>query len=1096
MFPCYCVSSACNGALQKRSTRNYHLQVDRKHKSLQGLSLRVPTASSSSQTPISAPIPAVTPQHQQPSHGTSQPTTYAPQPTTHAFQPPTHVDYHTLSYVGDSLPEGTPAEHWGHEHTDEVVHEQGVDLSHANDDIGETWEDTDEESEGCVRPEIRPMGDTMAPGLRTTPAPNGQVIFTDVGDPATPNENFPDPFEVNATNSQAADSAPRIDGPIFLLYLLVSWLHTHFHLPFLACNTILTVFVHVVRAFGTILPPGLYIYTTLGSVLPRMGIEPKFDILPVCPNCLEVYPSTTPPDTICSCCASPLFRSRHSLNRRASSTTETHRPSLQFPTKSIESQLRDILAVPGMEEVLEGWRSKHRTAGVLTDIFDGDVCKTLPAPDGSTFFANPLPPGVEELRIGLTLGVDWFSYLRSLISPSHSSCPMSFVIANLPHFLKYRTANVMLVGIMPGPKEQNPDQIQRFMRVFVNELIRLWRHGFIVNTSKHPNGILVRVALLCVICDKPAAHKLGGFGSHSHTFFCTRCWIRQSEKNTSAAFQAHAFPPRTHAEQKQYAEEYQQYTTQATRDDHVKQYATRWSELLRLPYFDICRMIIVDPMHNLLLGLVKTHFYHIWIQQKVLRKTRELRRFHDLLAKLQIPSYLGRLPSLMGVPAGGSLTADQWLVAATIVCPIIIPQIWEEYCTGDREAIRLRRIGAIKEAIKRRKEVQAAARKARHDAASEAAPRRPQRKRKRTERAQYVQAELPEDDPEDAAQPDAGAIEEEHDIFVDINCEDEDVPQDPNLHPDDPAHFGMLTKALRLLLGHEIRLSEAEEADALLRGYGLELLELYGPEVIRPNHHYATHVLECVRDFGPLHEFWTFLYERINKVLKSYKTSNHAGGELETSFFREFHRTVQLSRVMAAAYSHGNSQTRDSVAAMYRATSDDRGTVQALAREVDEATEDGGLAFCLSQKVTESAMTDTLYAKVFFYLRERLHLRRRFYAQNRTKNTANSFVMVDSSLPSASVGELLDIITLKQVRLGAVYHFGHIRWLVPAVVPGLESTFWATCDSSTRIWIAGAYNNNDHTLIPLSKLRKHFLHNASGSSRSRMDILTGSCALN
>lgn len=116
-------------------------------------------------------------------------------------------------------------------------------------------------------------------------------------------------------------------------------------------------------------------------------------------------------------------------------------------------------------------------------------------------------------------------------------------------------------------------------------------------------------------------------------------------------------------------------------------------------------------------------------------------------------------------------------------------------------------------------------------------------------------------------------------------------------------------------------------------------------------------------------------------------------------------------------------------------------------------------------------MTDTLYAKVFLYLREQLHLRvrshispgpeppllahafffdyavvcqRRFYAQNCTKNTANSFVMVDSLLPSASVGELLDIITLKQVRLGAVYHFGHIRWLVPAVVPGLESTFWAT----------------------------------------------------
>lgn len=91
---------------------------------------------------------------------------------------------------------------------------------------------------------------------------------------------------------------------------------------------------------------------------------------------------------------------------------------------------------------------------------------------------------------------------------------------------------------MPGPKEQNPDQVQRFLRIFVNELLQLWQHGFIATTPKHPEGILVRVILVCVACDKPAAHKVGGFGSHSHTFFCTRCWIQQSEKATAAAFQA------------------------------------------------------------------------------------------------------------------------------------------------------------------------------------------------------------------------------------------------------------------------------------------------------------------------------------------------------------------------------------------------------------------------------------------------------------------------------------------------------------------------------------------------------------------------------
>jgi hypothetical protein len=34
----------------------------------------------------------------------------------------------------------------------------------------------------------------------------------------------------------------------------------------------------------------------------------------------------------------------------------------------------------------------------------------------------------------------------------------------------------------------------------------------------------------------------------------------------------------------------------------------RWSELLRLPYFDLSRCIMVDSMHNLFLGLIKTHF--------------------------------------------------------------------------------------------------------------------------------------------------------------------------------------------------------------------------------------------------------------------------------------------------------------------------------------------------------------------------------------------------------------------------------------------------------------------------------------------------------
>lgn len=47
---------------------------------------------------------------------------------------------------------------------------------------------------------------------------------------------------------------------------------------------------------------------------------------------------------------------------------------------------------------------------------------------------------------------------------------------------------------------------------------------------------------------------------------------------------------------------YQACKTPNAREDYARRWATRWSELSRLPYFDMCQMIAVDPMHNLFLG--------------------------------------------------------------------------------------------------------------------------------------------------------------------------------------------------------------------------------------------------------------------------------------------------------------------------------------------------------------------------------------------------------------------------------------------------------------------------------------------------------------
>jgi hypothetical protein len=67
------------------------------------------------------------------------------------------------------------------------------------------------------------------------------------------------------------------------------------------------------------------------------------------------------------------------------------------------------LSVPRIEETLDQWRKTPRQTGQYRDIFDGAVCKEIKAHDGRLFFDNQdkRAPN-DELRLGVTLGVDWY----------------------------------------------------------------------------------------------------------------------------------------------------------------------------------------------------------------------------------------------------------------------------------------------------------------------------------------------------------------------------------------------------------------------------------------------------------------------------------------------------------------------------------------------------------------------------------------------------------------------------------------------------------------------------------------------------------------
>ncbi|KAJ7869571.1 hypothetical protein B0H14DRAFT_2346007, partial [Mycena olivaceomarginata] len=124
------------------------------------------------------------------------------------------------------------------------------------------------------------------------------------------------------------------------------------------------------------------------------------------------------------------------------------------------------------------------------------------------------------------------------------------------------------------------------------------------------------------------------------------------------------------------------------KEDFFATHGTRWSEVARLYYFDMVKYTVVDPMHNLLLGVAKTQWFDRWIETGALRgntpqTARELNVVHEFLESFESPLWAGRLPLRVGEAAGGSLTADEYKFATTgpwaVVVSIHIPLVWERF---------------------------------------------------------------------------------------------------------------------------------------------------------------------------------------------------------------------------------------------------------------------------------------------------------------------------------------------------------------------------------------------------------------------------------
>lgn len=115
---------------------------------------------------------------------------------------------------------------------------------------------------------------------------------------------------------------------------------------------------------------------------------------------------------------------------------------------------------------------------------------------------------------------------------------------------------------------------------------------------------------------------------------------------------------RSHEEQKESAEESLECSSKSTRMKYETQHGVRYSELMRLEYFDCVTFTVVDPMHNLFQGTAKMMMKNIWPEKHGL-KFEHLEDIQNIIDATEGPREIGRIPHKMASNYS-SFTSDQW----------------------------------------------------------------------------------------------------------------------------------------------------------------------------------------------------------------------------------------------------------------------------------------------------------------------------------------------------------------------------------------------------------------------------------------------------
>lgn len=413
---------------------------------------------------------------------------------------------------------------------------------------------------------------------------------------------------------------------ISMVWTLIAWLHLTCGVSRNTCTKtlrfILALVLHAMRLGANLQASGLPIdlkeqRTTIPSIVAYLSLDPVLMRSICCPTCFTIYSFQDCPD---QCprratprsrpCGASLWKMRHLGGHEARKA-----PARLYLSQDFESWISWFLSREDIYTAIqESYSHQKPQNGMMEDIWDSPAWESL-----GDFC-------VTQGNLTFSYYMDWFNPFMNKIGGKHvSSGVIMMFCLNLPPELRHKPENIFVAGMTPPGKEPTVVTITNVANPVIEQLVPFY-HGKTIPTYAHPEGETIKAGVLPLLGDAPAVRKAGGFASHSATQVCSFCTCTLDNID---CLDRSMWMPRTGFEARTGAYQWARAKTKRAQTESFQATGFRWSALHLFEYREHVKHTVLGIMHNWIEGILQHHSRIVWGIDSGKKKSRKTAHHTD-----------------------------------------------------------------------------------------------------------------------------------------------------------------------------------------------------------------------------------------------------------------------------------------------------------------------------------------------------------------------------------------------------------------------------------------------------------------------------------